>query len=259
MEYLRMACQTITWGDGQNRKFPEIFSAVGDAGFQGVEIGWRHLQGTKPENLKRMLDATGLELAATHIGGNLKDTNQAKGEWAVLDGIIDCLHVTGTKLLMFSGLRYNNPEQFEQDLSLLVQVSSRCTEKGIRLLYHNHDWEFSEGHLIFKRLLREGISFCPDLGWICKGNGEIIPVLEQMKTRIGAIHFKDFASLEKKLDPVLLGTGIVPLKECAKWIRKNMDVPAWVIAEQDFSDLPAAEVAVANGEYLKKCFGECSK
>ncbi|MBN1864708.1 MAG: sugar phosphate isomerase/epimerase [Victivallales bacterium] len=255
--HFSIACQTITWGDGQSQKLPEIFSAVADSGFRGVEVGWRHLQEVKPEDAKRMLDDAGLELCATHIGGNLTDTNQAKGEWTVLDGIIDYLGACQSKTLMFSGLNCHDKEQFDRELDLLVRISSRCAENGIKLLYHNHDWEFANGHFVFKRLLDEKICFCPDLGWIFKGAGDVIPVLEQMRPRIGAIHFKDFASAERKIDTVILGEGIVPLEECAGWILENISGTMWVIAEQDKSELPPAEASRANAGFLRKCLEKC--
>ena len=55
MSVFRVACQTITWGQDQSRRFPEVFAAVAAAGYQGVEIGFRHLAGLDAGTLRHML------------------------------------------------------------------------------------------------------------------------------------------------------------------------------------------------------------
>jgi sugar phosphate isomerase/epimerase len=80
-------------------------------------------------------------------------------------------------------------------------------------------------------------------------------VLEEIKGRIGAVHFKDFKNRiqakEEWLNPVILGRGMAPLSDGAKWLKENIEEPMWCIAEQDFADVPPKEAALENAGFLK--------
>ena len=247
-----IACQTITWGPKQKERFPEVFAEVAAAGFTGVEIGFRHIRETPPAKLKEMLDGQGLELAASHMGGNLFDPAQADAERGILDEALDYLSAMGTKLLMYSGLRFNDEEQFARDLEMLNNGAENCRERGITLLYHNHGWEFADDGKVIRALIKDGrIGFCLDVGWVMKGGWNTTDFLDSICGRVGAIHFKDFATNGSGCDTVSLGKGIAPLKEAADWVRRNTN-GLWVIAEQDNADIPPAEAAAINAEFLKK-------
>ncbi len=102
MQDFKTACQTITWGPEQRDHFPAVFDEVAKAGYTGVEIGFRHIQKIKPADLAKMLDQHGLVLAASHVGGNLFDAQQAGRERSMLDEVLDYLQQMGTNLLMYS-------------------------------------------------------------------------------------------------------------------------------------------------------------
>jgi len=254
MSNFRIACQTITWGEGQRNIFPEVFAQVAEAGYTGVEIGFRHIREIPPADLAALLEKNGLVLAASHVGGNLLDTGQADKERGILDEVLDYLEATGSKLLMYSGLRYQSDSQFAADLDMLNSSAELCAARGVSLLYHNHDFEFADGGKAIRGLLDQGgdaLGFCPDVGWVMKGGADVIAFLDEAKDRIGAIHFKDFATKEKKVDTVVLGEGVAPLAETADWLKSNKS-GLWVIAEQDNAAIPPAQAAAENAAYLKK-------
>ena len=89
---VKIGCQTITFGPDQSEDFPAVFAAVARAGYLGVAVGYRHIADTSSAELARMLAAEGLTLAASHIGGNLEDTDQANGEKKILDQVLDYLN-----------------------------------------------------------------------------------------------------------------------------------------------------------------------
>jgi sugar phosphate isomerase/epimerase len=251
-----IACQTITWGGGQKEIFPEVFAQVAAAGFAGVEIGFRHIKETPPSKLMDMLNAEGLTLAASHIGGNLFDAEQANQERGILDEVIDYLNATGTGLLMYSGLRYESDEQLAEGVRMLNRAAEMCASCGIKLLYHNHAFEFADEGKVIGALLSDDcdvLGFCPDIGWVMKGGEDAVEFLGKVKAKLGAVHFKDFATNGQGCDTVILGKGIAPLAESAEWLKKNTS-GMWVIAEQDNADVPPAEAAAGNAAYLKSLF-----
>ena len=252
MDNFPIACQTITWGPSQKEHFPEVFAEVAAAGFTGVEIGFRHIRETPHADLKKMLDEHGLILAASHVGGNLFDPVQANVERAILDEALDYLQAMGTKLLMYSGLRFQDDAQLAHDIKTLNRAAAKCRERGVSLLYHNHNWEFADGGKVIRALIKDGgLGFCPDVGWVMKGGWQITDFLDSICGRVGAIHFKDFATDGPGCDTVPLGKGVAPLGKAAEWIRRNTS-GLWAIAEQDNSDIPPAEAAAINAAFLKE-------
>jgi len=251
-----IACQTITWGGGQKEIFPEVFAQVASAGFAGVEIGFRHIRETPPSKLMDMLNAEGLTLAASHVGGNLFDAEQANQERGILEEVIEYLGATGTGLLMYSGLRYESDEQLAQGVRMLNRAAEVCASRGIKLLYHNHAFEFADEGKVIEALLSDdcdALGFCPDIGWVMKGGEDAVQFLDKVKAKLGAVHFKEFATDGPGCDTVILGKGIVPLAASAEWLKKNTG-GMWVIAEQDNADVPPGEAAAGNAAYLKSLF-----
>jgi sugar phosphate isomerase/epimerase len=203
-----------------------------------------------------MLDAAGLELLGTHLGGNLEDRAQAEGEKNVLDEVIEYLKPLGASLIMYSGLRYESDEQLRTDLEMLNRGARRCRDEGLSLLYHNHNWEFQQGGRVIEALLQDGVAelgLCPDVGWVMKGGRDIDGFLTAAGERVKALHFKDFATDGPEVETVVLGDGVAPLKEAAAWAKEHME-GGWMIAEQDRAAVEPAEAVRRNAEFLKTLF-----
>jgi sugar phosphate isomerase/epimerase len=257
MSDLKFGCQTITWGDQQREFLPQVFQATAEAGYAGVEIGFRHIRETPPDELKSLLDQHGLTLVGTHIGGNLQDASQAAGERAVLDEVIAHLKEVGSPRLMYSGLKYDSNRQFQSDLAMLQDAAETCQQAGIKLLYHNHDWEFANDGRIIETLIQQtSIGFCPDIGWVMRGLQSIegvVPFLNQIADRIGVMHLKDFASVTQtgeQLNTVMLGDGVAPLQDAVAWAKSHRP-DLWIVAEQDAANAAPAEVIAANADYVR--------
>ena len=254
---LKVGCQTITWGQDQRRFLPAVFRGCADAGYQGVEIGFRHIQETPPAALKQMLADHGLELIGAHVGGNLQDTSQAAGERSLLDTILNYLGEIGVGRLMYSGRGFKDEAQLAQDVDAIRQAAAAARGRGVRLLYHNHDFEFAGGGRVMDALIDGGgddLGFCIDVGWVVKGGADVLPLLERVQDRIGALHFKDFATgagSGVRLDTVLLGEGVAPLGEAAAWAAEHLP-GLWLIAEQDVAAGLPDEAIRANAAFLKR-------
>lgn len=262
---IRLACQTITWGNGQAERFDEIFATVAAAGFAGVEIGFRHISALDPLAFKASLEAHGLVLAATHVGGNLEDAEQAKGEHGIIGDVLDFLSPLGTTNLMYSGLNVDSAAAAADGIAMLRRAAEQTAARGVRLLYHNHHWEFLRPG-IMEAVLRDGgpsLGLCPDLGWVMRGGEDACAFLQRHAARVGAVHFKDFAAVGDgqvsfDVDTVTLGSGVAPLRECAAYLCSDACAvqadPLWVIAEQDSHSGPPEEAAAANGAFLQEVF-----
>lgn len=253
---LHAGCQTITWGEEQRHFLPRMFAATAHCGYEGLEIGFRHIQATAPGELRRLLNEYGLTLIATHLGGNLQDTSQADGERAILDEVLAYLESVGTQRLMYSGLKFENETQFAEDLRMLQDAAATCRKHGVELLYHNHDWEFAHGGRVIEALIGEtDLSFCPDVGWVMKGGADPVALLERLGSRVGSLHLKDFASRQGgTIDTVMLGRGVAPLQEAAAWAAKHRP-GLWLIAEQDKAEGSPEQAIEQNAAYVCPLIG----
>jgi sugar phosphate isomerase/epimerase len=256
---VRIGLQTITWGDPQNEIMDEVLSSAARSGYDGVEIGWRRIAATGVERLGSLLTDNGLQLLGSHAGGNLVDARQAESERRQIDCILDAIVALDAPLLMYSGLKYQDKPRLSADIDMLNATARRCRESGVSLLYHNHDFEFDHDGAVFDALIHEttgDVGFCPDVGWLYKTGRDCIDVLEVMRDRLQAVHFKDFRSADPHArDFCCLGEGEVPLEQVAEWIKALPGDEIWVTAEQDTHDGPPAEAVYRNAEFMKRCFG----
>jgi sugar phosphate isomerase/epimerase len=81
--------------------------------------------------------------------------------------------------------------------------------------------------------------------------------LEAHADRLAAVHFKDYRMEGEQMRIVTLGEGVVPLRECAEWLRAlRPGTVEWLIAEQDSPDgLAPAEAVRRNAVFLKEVLG----
>ena len=192
---------------------------------------------------------------SSEIGGNLIDRDQADSESGMLDMILDILKHTGSKYMMYSGLKDSDPALVTAEIEKLNWITDRCLERDVQLLYHNHHWEFFdlEGTTAWDLLLANAspqVKLCPDIGWLHKAGVNLIEFMQTYQDRIGTIHFKDFAALDPDLrDTVVLGDGCVPLTSALDWIETNFN-DMWIISEQDFTDLAPADAILANAKFF---------
>ena len=249
-----IGCQMCVFGDRQGPELPGLIRCVAENGYAGMEMGYRHLCGTPPGDLRDMLAAAGIELASTHLGGNLEDVAQAKSEQTIVQEVADYLKVVGTTFIMYSGLRYTDDATFEAELAALNRSADYLASRGLQLLYHNHAWEFANDWQVMNAVLQrtsENLGLCPDVGWVHKAGVDVIDFLDQAKDRIGAVHFKDFLSVQPGLlDTTEFGLGVVPLREAATWLEENLPA-VWILAEQDKTDLQPEEAVAANAAFFR--------
>lgn len=257
----RTALQTISWGDPQHHLFDHIFSVAAKAGYDGVEIGFRRLGQIDVETARSLLDRHGLELSASHIGGNLSDLAQAADERAGLRRVLDYLNGLGARYLIYSGMNVADDAELDAEVSRLGKLADDCAGQGITLLYHNHDWEFRDGRRIWRRLRGAGIDalgFAPDLGWAVKGGMSMAELLDEIGPKVSVLHFKDFLSWDDGQNTCHLGQGVVDFAPAWAWLAGQEDPEIWITAEQD-NAVDNDRACAANAAYLAAELGRIGK
>lgn len=244
-----LAVQTMTWGDAQHDAFAAIFARCRAAGFSAVEIGMARLGKRPAYAVGELLRESGLRLAASHTGTRIFAPGQAGGQWEQLDAVLDLVIRLRADRLCCSGFPDEGRAALEAEVASMADAAHRCADRGVRLCYHNHSWEFQPHHPVYDRLWDiEPLGYCLDLGWLVRAGQDIPTWLERLDDRIEVLHFKDLATADGA-DTIHLGTGVVPLHTAADWLRRRRR-PCWLTAEQDrAADADAA--AERNGRWLR--------
>lgn len=218
-------------------------AAVGYVGFEGpVLAGYDHLG----EN------AGGSGLRCAGIGavtGQLLDGGDAV--------IADCRRVGAERVLCSGPVRWHDRslEDWLETVRVLNVAGKRMKAAGIKLLYHNHDFEFvrlPDGRLPMEVLMHGLVvgdcDLCLDTGWVWFAGVEVLAVMTLYAERIRTLHMRDFAGRTS----CALGEGRVPLREILKAVPEAVE---WMVVEQDpVSKDPARDAEISLG-WLKSVLG----
>lgn len=127
---------------------------------------------------------------------------------------------------------------------------------GMRLAYHNHDFEFKDwggGQTGFDIFLKETdpklVNFEMDIYWITKAGVDPVQFIKANKGRIKMWHIKDMDNTPEKFFTEV-GSGIIDYKEIFK--HKKESGMEYFFVEQDQVKMPVYDSITKSYEYLSK-------
>lgn len=250
--------------------FGNVMRQVKEMGYDGVELAG--LYGMEPEQVKEILDRTGLTPISAHVPlAEMMEDPQA---------VAQTYQKIGVSYIAVPYLpeeyRPNTPG-YEQVLKEMERIGQVMKENGIKLSYHNHDFEFvklPDGTFgfddIYRQIPEALLKVEPDLCWIKAAGQSPVCYLEKYGARCEVVHLKDFIkegnpknmykligieTEEEENDagifefrPVGFGMQIwEPILDAVLEAEAK-----WVIVEQDeHYQLPPLEAARRSREYLK--------
>ena len=250
--------------------FRNVMEKVKELGFDGVELAG--LYGIAPEEIKKILDEVGLVPISAHVP--LADM------MADAEGVAETYAKIGVQYIAIPYLpdeyRPNTPG-YEGALKEFERIGKVMKDHGIKLEYHNHDFEFvrlPSGEYgfdnIYSTIPEDLLKVEPDLCWIKVAGESPVEYLKKYGSRCEVVHLKDFI---KEGNPKnlykLIGieteeaeedTGIFEFRPVGFgmqiWepiLKTAAEVGSkWVICEQDeHYDLEPLEAARRAREYLK--------
>lgn len=221
--------------------------ALAEMGYEGVEFFL--YAGVEPEQLKEMLEEFHLEAIATHV-------HQFRWD-ADTDAEIAYAAKAGIRRLVYPWVApENRSEEFFRELKdYLEELSGKCSTRGIELLYHNHDFEFApmgEGRVIdFLLGHSAAYGFELDTFWSEFAGVNAPNYLQQLGSRVPAIHIKDYWGVNETGNPQItaIGTGKldnIPIIQTAREMDKE-----WLIVELDSSPYPVLDSAKMSIDYIQ--------
>jgi sugar phosphate isomerase/epimerase len=229
----------------------ERLGHVAAAGYRGVEtIGDHSLSASA---LQELLDKHELQAISTHVALDALEKN--------LDGIITFNQAIGNQVITIPFLAQELRPTDEAGWAALGErfgkLGKHIAEAGMRLLYHNHDFEMkrTNGKLMIEWLLDSTdpayLQWEPDLAWVVRGEADPVALLEKYAGRCPRIHVKDLSPAgtnveEKGFADVGYGTldwaTLLPAARAAG--------AEWYIVEHDLPSDPLRTIR-RSYEYLK--------
>jgi len=192
--------------------------------------------GMDPTEFKSYLESVGLTPKSTHMGGvNLENADQqiADVKAAGFEYFVIPVPPMGMFKADANGMGMSGtPAELAKIINTLGE---KCTAAGLKLLYHNHDFEFkptADGTVIFDYLLEncdaKNVNFQMDLFWVTKAGADPIAYFDKYPGRFIAWHVKDMDA-EGKFAPV--GTGSIDFKRILA--EKSKSGMEFYLVEQD--------------------------
>ena len=240
-----LGLQTIVFGKAYSIEDPAVLDHVAACGYAAVEAGC-----SDPAAFRRMLDERGMAYGGAHTGmAGLADVSP----------IIEKLGILGSRDLCNSALRYWNRrslEDYQEGIEILNRAGAELRRAGIRLHYHNHDFEFEEVadgktgmDLLLEGMDPDAVDLCVDVGWVTKAGLDPVEFLLAHEDRAGYLHFKDF-NADGWIE---LGQGCVNFPGIMA-ILPELSGVRWVMVEQDTTRIDPLDSVSVSREYLKQAF-----
>ena len=251
-------------------QFARVMKEVKAIGYDGVELAG--LYGLDPEYIRKTLEEIGLIPISAHVplAELMEDAK----------GVADTYKRIGVKYIAVPYL----PEEYRPDtpgyavvLEKMEQIGRVMKDNGIKLEYHNHDFEFvrlPDGTFgfddIYTQIPEDLLKVEPDLCWIKVAGQSPVDYLKKYGPRCEIVHLKDYI---KEGNPKnmykLIGidteeaeedTGIFEFRPVGFGMQIWEPVleavlssgAQWVVVEQDEQyNLEPLEAARRSREYLK--------
>ena len=173
-------------------QFETVMKQVKELGYEGVELAGTY--GLEAAYIRDTLGETGLVPLSAHVPlvDMMKD----------IDAVIKEYQTIGVSYLVVPYLpeeyRHNTPG-YPVVIDAMKKIGAAVTDAGMKLLYHNHDFEFvtlADGTFgfddIYTRVPENLLRVEPDTCWIKVAGQDPAEYIRKYGSRCEIIHLKDF-------------------------------------------------------------------
>lgn len=227
---LKVGLQLYTVREDLERDFEGTIEKVAALGYQGVEFAGYY--GRTAEQVKALLDKHNLEVVGAHTPYvDLLEDAQS---------LIDFNKAIGNRYIIVPYLaeeqRSNWPEIFEN----LRKLGEICNKNDVVLLYHNHDFEFTEKigertvlDAMYEEIPADLIQVELDSAWVEYSGHDAVEYINKYAGRLPIVHWKDFKRTDDGIQMMELGEGEAPVARIGDAADKAG--AEWIVVEQDNS------------------------
>ncbi|GGF30562.1 sugar phosphate isomerase [Halobacillus andaensis] len=245
MNTIPVAVQLYTLREETEKDFEGTLRKVAELGFDGVEFAG--LGDYTASEMKELLDDIGLRAASSHV-----PLEQIKNN---LTQVIEVQKILGSKYIVCPYFEPQNENDYHQLIDVLKRAGEMCRLEGMKLCYHNHDFELkkqSDGRTALEMIFEEtdplDVKAEFDIYWLKKAGEDPIEWIKRYDRRTPLLHLKDMTTDEEQFFAEL-GTGGLDLDSVLS-LGEQADVQWWVV-EQDESRKTPLESLEISMNYLK--------
>ena len=227
MDKKEIGLQLYTLRDELPKDVKSTLEKVAKAGYKTVETYGFSIKdqfwGLSPIELKKILDANHLKAPSGHynLGSFLYDGNLEEVKAA-----IEAAQILKNEYLTVPWVDEPYRNDFHKIAARLNEAGKMCAAAGLKLAYHNHDFEFQkqDGITGYEILLKETdhnlVSFELDLYWVVRSGNDPIKLFKENPGRFKLWHVKDM----DKVNPALnteIGSGSIDFKTIFKEVKQS--------------------------------------
>ena len=236
-----LALYTVRENMGEDAK--ATLQKVADAGYAYIEAaGYADgkFYGMDPQDFKSYVESIGLTPVSTHMGGvTLENADQQIADTKAAGFEYFTIPVPPMGMFTF------DPENrtmgmkgtMEDFAEILTTIGKKCEAAGLKLLYHNHDFEYKNNEDGIKPIVYllentdpKYVNFQMDLYWVTRAEADPVSYFEKYPGRFKLWHVKDMDE-EGKFAPV--GEGTIDFKRILD--KKDISGMEKYFVEQDMT------------------------
>lgn len=221
------------------RDLPAVLGALGEMGYQGVELAHSDY-GVDGPAWRKLLDQSGLKCCGMH-------TTLPKLEGDNFQKMVDFQKELGSTRLILAAVPKKNLESLAGVLDtakLFNELADKLKPFGMQIGYHCHGGDFKpvEGKIPWEVLgknSRADVILQLDVGNCLQGGGDYLAMLREFPGRAQTVHLKEFGDKPG----VVIGEGKIQWAEVFR-ICESTGGTEWYIVEEESRKGPESIEAV---------------
>jgi sugar phosphate isomerase/epimerase len=248
-----MALQLYTMRDPAKKDLTDTLKKVREMGWEYVQ--WSGMPNLPAEKIRAELDAAGLKAIAAHVAIEPFEKD--------FDANVKFWKTVGNKDLAPGGMMSDckaNLEAWLKGARRLDELGAKLRAAGLRLSYHNHNFEFAKFpgdnrrklDILMEATKPENLCAELDLAWVLVGGADPAVYIRKYKDRCPVVHAKDvvLAKNGRKQQFKPLGQGELNWPEIfAAGDEAGIE---WYVYEQDSGEGSPFDFAHASYDFLAK-------
>ena len=239
----RVALQLYTLRDEPDDRLSDVLARLSALGFEGVESAG--YLGLGPAEFCRRCDQHGLAVPAAHLQSSIEDRETSELEGLAEAGVTTCV------IPMLGAGVFADRSRILRAVDHIHRCAERAQSLGIRLGYHNHEWEFEQridgvpAHHVLFEALDPAIFAEIDVYWAQVGGVDPAEEIARLGRRATLLHLKDGPASDSEAPMTALGQGRVDLPRVLRCSQAE-----WHILEIDRCEGDVWDAIEASAAYL---------
>lgn len=232
---------------------------VAEAGYTEVETFGYSLKdkfwGLDPKSFKSLLTEHGLTAPSGHYG---MDKFMTDGNQEDLKSYIEAATIVGGEYITVPYLSDSvrkTEDDWKKVADKLNQASAICKASGLKLGYHNHNFEFvkygeTTGYeIMLKGTDPKAVQFELDLYWVVRSGNDPVKLFTDHPGRFPMWHVKDMDKANNNINTEV-GTGTIDFKKIYQ-NAKLAGLKHLIVEQENFSLDPYVSIK-QSADYVKK-------